>query len=77
MRKDNTITIPKEKRADMILEIKHYFATEREEEIGDLAAGFFLDFVTEKLGPEFYNQGVADAYVYMKDAAEDLLGIQK
>jgi uncharacterized protein (DUF2164 family) len=37
----------------VISEIKHYFAKERDEEPGDLAAGRVLDFITEKLVPVF------------------------
>ena len=61
----------------MVSEIKNYFLKEREEEIGDLAAGLMLDFILEKIAPEFYNQGVYDAHKYMEDAVEDLLSIQK
>lgn len=60
----------------MIAEIKHYFAQERDEDLGDLAAGMVLDFITEKLAPAFYNQGVDNAYRYMKEATEDMLGIR-
>ena len=77
MKKSNKINITKEKRADMISEIQRYFDNERDEELGDLAAGLLVDFIIEKLGPEFYNQGVFDSYVYMNDRVEDLLGIQK
>lgn len=77
MRKGNKISISKEKREQMINSIKEYFYNEREEEIGDLAASMILNFITEELGPEYYNQGVIDAYNYMTDRVEDLLGIQK
>jgi len=77
MRNENTLTVTKERRAEMVSLIKNYFLKERDEEIGDLAAGLFLDFILEKLAPEFYNQGVYDSHRYIKDAAEDLLSIQK
>jgi uncharacterized protein (DUF2164 family) len=35
-----------------------------------------LDFIIEKLAPDFYNQGVDNAYRYMKEATEDLMGIR-
>jgi len=35
-----------------------------------------LDFITEKLAPEFYNQGVDNAYRYMKEARVDMLGVR-
>jgi uncharacterized protein (DUF2164 family) len=76
-RNKNVFKVTKERRDDLILVIKNYYSQEREEEIGDLAAGLILDFILEKLAPEFYNQGICDAHQYMQDAAEDLLSIQK
>jgi uncharacterized protein (DUF2164 family) len=77
MRNENNIKLTKEKRNDMISAIKNYYVKEREEEIGDLASGLILDFIIEKLAPEFYNQGVYDSYKYMENSIEDLLSIQK
>ncbi|WP_321507733.1 DUF2164 domain-containing protein [uncultured Methanoregula sp.] len=77
MRNEHSVNITKERRDEMISLLKQYFSKERDEEIGDLAAGLILDFILEKLAPEFYNQGVCDAHRYMQDAAEDLLSIQK
>lgn len=73
----NNITLTQEKRKEMILAIKYYFSKEREEEIGDLAAGLILDFITAELAPEFYNQGVYDSQKFMEDKVEDLASIQK
>jgi uncharacterized protein (DUF2164 family) len=72
---DNKIKLSREKRQDMILAIKTYFQKEREEEFGDLAACLLLDFITEKLAAEFYNQGVYDSYKFMSNKTEDLLEI--
>ena len=77
MKKENAVAITKERKDEMIAEIKNYFSKEREEELGDLAAGLIFDFIVEKLAPEFYNQGVSDSHKYMQDAAEDLLSIRK
>jgi uncharacterized protein (DUF2164 family) len=77
MKKEQTIKVTKEQRDEMIAAIKHYFLKNREEETGDLQAGLMLDFILEELAPEFYNQGVSDAYTYMKDTIEDLLSIRK
>lgn len=77
MRKKNLITLTNERKDEMVSEIKNYFLKERDEEIGDLAASLVLDFILEKIAPEFYNQGVFDSHQYMKDSAEDLLSIQK
>lgn len=73
----NNIKLSKEKREKMISSIKEYFFNERDEELGDLAAGLILDFFIEELSTEFYNQGVYDSYKYMNDRIDDLLEIQK
>jgi uncharacterized protein (DUF2164 family) len=77
MKKENKITLSKETKDAMIAEIKKYFQKERGEELGDLAAALILDFIVEKLAPDFYNQGVSDSYTYTKEMIEDLLAIQK
>lgn len=77
MRRDTGIKISKEKKAEMVTAIKNYYLIERDEEIGDLAAGLLLDFITAELAPEFYNQGVADSHAFMEKQLEDLLAIQK
>lgn len=77
MRKENLIKLTNERKDEMVSDIKNYFSKERDEEIGDLAASLVLDFILEKIAPEFYNQGVFDSHQYMKDSAEDLLSIRK
>ena len=77
MKNENAVKVTKERRDGMVSEIKNYFSNERQEEIGDLAAGLMLDFILEKIAPEFYNQGVYDSHLYLQDAIEDLLSIQK
>ena len=71
------IELSKEKRDNMISLIKNYFIHERDEDLGDLASALILDFITNKLAPEFYNQGVYDSYKYFTKRIEDLLEIQK
>lgn len=75
--KKQTFNIGREKRNEMVQSIKRYFEREREESIGDLAAGLLLDFFADELAAEFYNQGVYDSYMYMNNKVEDLMGIQK
>ena len=60
----------------MVSSIKKYFKKERGEEIGDLASGLMLDFIIERLAPEFYNQGVQDSSKYMSDRLEDMEAIK-
>jgi uncharacterized protein (DUF2164 family) len=73
----NEIKLSGEKRKEMINLIKVYFDKERDEVIGDLGASIILDFVTKDLAPEFYNQGIFDAYKFMSEKTEDMLGLEK
>jgi len=77
MKNSNKVTVSREKREDMVSAIRKYFLQERNEELGDLAAGLVLAFVMEELAPEFYNQGVYDSYLYLQEMLEDVLSIQK
>lgn len=76
-KKINTLEISKERKDYLISEIKSYFLIERNEVLGDLASLLLLDFIAEKIAPEFYNQGVAEAYKYMNERLEDMLSIQR
>jgi uncharacterized protein (DUF2164 family) len=72
MKQRNGIEQSRERRGEMISDIRSYFKREREEEIGQLAAGMVLDFIVKELAPEFYNQGVEDSYRYLTDRVEDM-----
>jgi uncharacterized protein (DUF2164 family) len=69
--------LSKSTKEEMAAEIQTYFMEERGEELGDLAARLMLDFITEKLGPTFYNLGVQDSYQYLSQKLEDLFEIEK
>lgn len=75
MKHSPTIEFSKERRDLLLSEIKKFYSSERDETIGELAAGMILDFIMEKIAPEIYNQGVYDSYAYMKESTEDLLAI--
>jgi uncharacterized protein (DUF2164 family) len=75
MRNKERIVLSKEKKDEMTNSLKNFFVNERDEELGDLAANLILKFITEELAPEFYNQGVYDAYKYISDRNEDVLTI--
>jgi len=69
--------LSKSTKDEMVAEIQTYFMDERGEELGDLAARLMLDFITQKLGPNFYNLGVQDSYRFMSQKLEDLFEIEK
>ncbi|OPZ44171.1 MAG: hypothetical protein BWY93_00726 [Euryarchaeota archaeon ADurb.BinA087] len=77
MKKQPAIIVPKEKKEELLAAIKRYYSEAQGEEIGDLKATLLLDFVTEYLAPEFYNQGVSDACQYMNELIDDVLSLQK
>lgn len=68
------IELTKEQKKQAIQDIKEYFSRERDEEIGDLAAGMILDFISEKIGRYFYNQAITDVQKFMGEKLEDLYG---
>ena len=77
LKKNTGIKLSKEKKEYLLSQIQSYLLKEREEVIGNLAAGLFLDFIIEKLAPEFINQGIYEAYHYMDERLEDVLGLQR
>lgn len=71
------IKVSKEMKEEFIKEIQSYFLEQRGEEIGVLAASFWTDFIIEKMGPFFYNQGIKDACAFMAEKVEDMYGLEK
>jgi uncharacterized protein (DUF2164 family) len=55
------IAFEKTQRAAIVAEIQRYFVAELDSEIGAIPAELLLQFFTEKIGPFYYNQGLADA----------------
>lgn len=70
------LEMPREVKKKIKEEIIRYFSVERDEDIGELSAELFLDFITEKIGPVFYNQGIRDAQAFLSEKLEDLYGIE-
>ena len=66
------LKIPKEQKMQIIGLIHQYFQEERNEEIGDLAAEFLLDFMAKQLGPFIYNQAIADVQSVITQKAASL-----
>jgi uncharacterized protein (DUF2164 family) len=59
---------------EVLHSIKRFFSQELEFEIGDLQAGFVLDFFLKEIAPFAYNQGVEDARRFLAEKLEDLPG---
>lgn len=54
------LKIPKEQKMQIVSLVQQYFREERDEEIGNLAAEFLIDFMLKQTGPFIYNQAVED-----------------
>ncbi|HEX4234365.1 MAG TPA: DUF2164 domain-containing protein [Caldimonas sp.] len=54
------IELTKEAKKEAIASIERWFREEREERIGNIAAGALLNFVLEEIAPSIYNKAVAD-----------------
>ncbi len=57
------IKLGKEEKDHIIHQIKDYMVNEYGEDMGDLAALNWLDFIIKEIGPYLYNQGVNDAKI--------------
>ena len=69
------LELSREQKKIAVGDIKEYFACERDEELGDLAAEIILDFILDKIGPAIYNQAIADVQKYMGEKIEDMYGL--
>ena len=72
MRSKKTITLPAAARKQAVSALQEYFRDNLDDEIGDLKAGLFLDFILGELGPSVYNQAIADARAFFEERASDL-----
>ena len=66
------IELEKPVREALTRALTRYLKDELDVEIGGMDAILFLDFIAEKLGPHFYNQGLADAQVILSKKLEQI-----
>lgn len=66
------IRIEAEARERMVASIRRYFEQELDEEIGELQAGFLLDYFLKEIAPTVYNRAIGDAQAWMLGRVEDL-----
>lgn len=72
-----SIELTKEVKEEQIKNIKEFFLSERDEAISDFQAETLLQFILREIGPQIYNQAIADAYALMSDKVEDLYELEK
>ncbi|HZY17751.1 MAG TPA: DUF2164 domain-containing protein [Ramlibacter sp.] len=66
------IELPKEVRQQAVASIERYFLENMDEKIGNVAAGGFLGFVLEEIGPAIYNQAVRDVQERLRLRVEEV-----
>ena len=58
------------RRRAMVRELQAWLLEERDEDVGELAAGFLLDFVLDLAGPDLYNAALTDAAKAFREHAD-------
>jgi uncharacterized protein (DUF2164 family) len=75
------IELPKETAEAAARTLSKYLKDELDLEVKGFDAVFLLDFITERLGPHFYNQGLYDAQAILAkktdEIGEAILGLEK
>jgi uncharacterized protein (DUF2164 family) len=66
------ITLSSEKKNQLLEDIKYYFATERDEDLGIIASESILDFFMDTLGKRIYNIALDDAKKWYSHRMEDV-----
>lgn len=66
------IELPKETRDALARALSRYLKDELDLEVTGFDAVFLLDFITESLGPHFYNQGLADAQAILSKKLDEI-----
>lgn len=52
--------------------VQRFFAEEHDLDLGGLAADLIVDFFAEELGPLFYNRGLYDAELAVRQRTDEL-----
>lgn len=66
------IELEKPVREALVRALSRYLKDELDVEIGGMDALLFVDFISEKMGPHFYNLGLADAQAILQAKLEQI-----
>lgn len=66
------IEFSKDEIAILSKKIQLYMSEELDKEIGQFDAQFFLEFISEEIGPYFYNRGLYDAQAILETKMENI-----
>ena len=70
----STISLSDDARKQAIGSLKRYVREELDQDIGDLKAELFLDYILKDIAPSVYNAAIADAQSFLRDRVADLDG---
>lgn len=62
-----SIKLSREEKKEIVERVIAFFAEERDETLGHLAAEQIVDFMIGELGPHVYNQAIGDARALLAD----------
>ena len=65
-----TIKFNAEEKADLISRLQDYCDTELDRELGSFEAQFLMDFISQTMGPFYYNRGIYDAQALLQEQLE-------
>jgi len=65
------IEFSREERAEIVKRIQIYFHEELESEIGNIPTELLLEFFTSIVGAYYYNRGLNDAQVILRDRMDE------
>jgi uncharacterized protein (DUF2164 family) len=68
------MSLSKEERLQFVSSIRRFSSEKLDHDLGEMQAGFLLDYFLSEIAPSAYNQGVEDARRFLLSAAEDLPG---
>lgn len=66
------IRFNRQQQAELSALLQGWFADNTEHRLGSFEAGFLLDFISEQLGPHYYNRGVQDAQTLLSARVDEL-----
>jgi len=68
------IHLTSDQRKKAIQSIGRFLEEELEQDIGEMQAGFLLNYILTEIAPIAYNQGVSDARRFFDEKLQDLSG---
>jgi len=66
------IKFSKDEAAILSKKIQLYLREELDKEVGQFDAQFMLDFISEEIGPYYYNRGLYDAQSILESKLENI-----